>query len=155
MSSVERFVEELGLISQENGDTRISGRIVGLLLVEGHELSLNQISERLGVSRASVSTNARMLARRGVIRLTPHSGNRQDYYALSAMPFFDILDDVADRFSRQSETIARCVDVMREENPAAAERAAGLTSFFEQSAIVLRDWSNTLRTEAPGKKDQQ
>lgn len=86
MSAVDRFVDELGLISQESGESRISGRIVGLLLVEGRELSLAEISERLGVSRASVSTNARLLLRRGVIRLTAHADNRRDYYELAAMP---------------------------------------------------------------------
>ena len=41
-------------MSQDRGEPRIAGRIFGLLLIEGQELSLQQISEQLGVSRASV-----------------------------------------------------------------------------------------------------
>ncbi|OAM77891.1 GbsR/MarR family transcriptional regulator [Devosia elaeis] len=155
MSAVDRFVDELGLISQEGGDSRISGRIVGLLLVEGRELSLAEISERLGVSRASVSTNARLLLRRGVIRLTAHADNRRDYYELAAMPFFAMLEDLADRFARHGQSLGRHVSGMRAEDPAAAGRADDLTSFFEKSAIILRDWSKTLRDEEALQEDRQ
>lgn len=155
MTAVETFVEELGLISQENGGTRIAGRIVGLLLSEGGKLSLAQISERLGVSRASVSTNARLLTRRGALRLTTHAGSRQDYYELSGLPFFDVLEDLAGQFTRHGQTIARCVDGMRSEDPQAAARAEELNRFFDQSAAFLKNWSDTLRSEASTRKDEQ
>ena len=155
MSAIERFVDELGLISQESGESRISGRMIGLLLVEGKALSLGEISERLGVSRASVSTNARLLARRGVIRLIAHGGNRRDYYELAAMPFVDILEELAHRFSRHGQTIDRCVQNLRAEDPAAARRASELTRFFENSAMILRDWSKTLHQSETPQEDQR
>ena len=155
MSAIDRFVDELGLISQESGESRISGRMIGLLLVEGRELSLAEISERLGVSRASVSTNARMLARRGVIRRTAHAENRRDYYELVAKPFSAMLEQVAERFARHGESLDRCVQGMWAEDSAAAKRAAGLTNFYEKSAIILRDWSKTLRDEEALQEDRQ
>jgi len=153
MSAVARFVEEFGLISQENGDTRISGRIVGLLLVEGHELSLGQISERLGVSRASVSTNARLLARRGVIRLTTHAGDRQDYYALSIHSYFDFVGELAARFKRHARSIESCLGDLRAENEQAASRAAEVQQFFEKSAEIFDDWALSLRTGGTTQKE--
>lgn len=155
MSATDRFVDELGLISQESGDSRISGRMIGLLLVEGRAISLGEISERLGVSRASASTNARLLARRGVIRLTAHGGNRRDYYELAAMPFFVTLDELADRFERHGQSIDRSVQDLRVEDAAAAERASNLTSFFEKSAMILRNWSDTLRNDDARQEDHQ
>ncbi|UJW85121.1 GbsR/MarR family transcriptional regulator [Devosia sp. SL43] len=153
MSATKRFVEEFGLISQEGGDSRISGRIMGLLVVAGHELSLSQISERLGVSRASVSTNARQLARRGAIRLTAHAGDRQDYYQLSNLSYVDVIGEIAGRFKRHARTIQSCVVEMRDEDAKAAERAAGMQEFFEKSAEILDDWANSLRTGGTMRKD--
>lgn len=155
MSAIDRFVDELGMISQESGESRISGRMIGLLLVEGRELSLAEISERLGVSRASVSTNARLLASRGVIQRTAHAGNRQDYYELVAMPFFAMLEQIADRFERHGQTLGKRAQDMQAEDSAAAERAIDLTKFFEKSAIILRDWSKTLRDEEALQEDRQ
>jgi DNA-binding transcriptional regulator GbsR (MarR family) len=153
--AVDRFVEEMGLISQQHGGARIAGRIIGLLIVEGRELSLQQISERLGVSRASVSTNARQLAKQGSLRLTSHAGDRQDYYEVLAGPYFEMLDDMAKQFQRHARVIANCADQLRAEAPEAAPRAADLSKFFEKSAEILQNWATTLREEkAPGKDDQ-
>lgn len=153
MSAVDRFVEEFGLISQESGESRISGRIVGLLVVEGRELSLGQISERLKVSRASVSTNARLLARRGAIKLTTHAGDRQDYYELSDLSYFDLIGELADRFRRHARTIESCLDEMHIEDAEAAKRAADIQDFFQKSAEILNDWAISLRAGGTTRKD--
>ena len=84
VSSVDRFVEEMGLMFQQAGDPRIAGRIFGLLVIEGRELSLQQISERLGVSRASVSTDARRLVEQGLLERVGLPGDRKDYYRMAA-----------------------------------------------------------------------
>lgn len=153
MSATERFVEEFGLISQEGGDSRISGRIIGLLIVEGRELSLTQISDRLKVSRASISTNARTLARRGVINLTTHAGDRQDYYEISNFRGFDMLGELSERFKRHARTIESCVVGMRSENSPAADRAADMQAFFEKSAEILEHWATSLREDGTTRKD--
>lgn len=153
MSATDRFVDELGLIAQESGDSRISGRMVGLLLVEGRELSLGQISEKLGVSRASVSTNARILARRGAIRRAPHLGDRQDYYQLSELSYLDFVGDLADRFRRHAKTIDGCVKDMRVEASEAAERALEMQRFFEKSAEIMDDWAASLRSDEAKRKE--
>ena len=76
---IENFIEMMGLIYQADGAPRIAGRIFGLLLVEDEPHSLQGIAERLQVSKASASTNARLLAEKGVIRLTTKPGVRQDF----------------------------------------------------------------------------
>lgn len=154
MSSLERFVEEMGLMSQERGDPRIAGRIFGLLMVDGHALSLQQISEQLGVSRASVSTNARLLAKRGIVRLTARSGDRQDYYELVSFPHDDLLAGVAQQFAQHAQTIAAYVEPIRAEKPAAAERVAELSQFYEKSAAFLQSWALAVRDEQTTKKDK-
>ncbi len=141
-------------MSQDRGEPRIAGRIFGLLLIEGQELSLQQISEQLGVSRASVSTNARLLAKKGIVRLTAHSGDRQDYYQLVDFPYEDILAGVAQQFAQHAQVIAAYVAPMRSDRPAAAERITELSRFYEKSAAFLQSWALAVGQEQTSEKDQ-
>jgi DNA-binding transcriptional regulator GbsR (MarR family) len=153
MSASDLFIEVLGQVSQENGDARIFGRIVGLLVVDGGEMSLTQISERLQVSRASVSTNARQLTQRGILQRLTHPGDRQDYYRLTEMPYFDMLGELATRFRRYADALEGCVAGMRAEQEGSAERAAEIQTFFGKSAQILDDWANSLREIGPTNRD--
>lgn len=147
MSATERFIEEMGLILQESGAPRIAGRILGLLVAEGKSLSLQQISERLGVSRASVSTNARMLARRGVLKLTSHSGDRQDFYELTSLPYLDMIGELTRQFRRHAEVLQSYAEPMMLENRDAGQRVNELHEFFRKSADLFDDWAETLREQ--------
>ena len=155
MSAIDRFIEEMGIILQESGGSRIAGRIFGLLLAEGKELSLLQISERLGVSRASVSTNARMLTKSGVLKLTTRAGDRQDYYQMAKFAYTDIIGDLSARFRRYGKLLEPCAQDVRAEDEEAASRIDHLTSFYNQSADILDNWAETFRVDGPhrGKND--
>ena len=155
MSSADRFVEEMGLMFQDAGDPRIAGRIFGLLVIEGRELSLQQISERLGVSRASVSTNARQMAKRGTIRLTAHSGDRQDFYELNNFPSVDVIGEMAARVLRQAQAVQAFVEPIRAENISASDRVEDLSRAFAQAARLLGDWAAALHNDQTIRRDPQ
>ena len=78
--TIENFVERMGLALESDGMTRIAGRIFGLLLVSEDALSLDELAAELGVSKASVSTNARLLEERGVLERISRPADRRDYY---------------------------------------------------------------------------
>ncbi len=153
MSSADKFIEVMGLMFQDGGDPRIAGRIFGLLVIEGRELSLQQISERLGVSRASVSTNARQLAKRGAIRLTAHAGDRQDFDELNNFPSVDVVGDMAERMTRQAKAVQEFVEPVRQENKQAAERVDDLSRAFGHAAKLLSDWAAELRNDQTIRRD--
>ena len=77
---IERFVERAGVLWENDGLPRIAGRIYGLMLVSEDALSLDEIAESLGVSKASVSTDTRLLERMGFIERVSKPGDRKDYY---------------------------------------------------------------------------
>lgn len=77
------FVERLGLIWESQGLPRIAGRVVGYLMLQAEPLSLDQIATVLGVSKASVSNDARYLARLGLVELVTRRGDRRDYYVIA------------------------------------------------------------------------
>jgi DNA-binding transcriptional regulator GbsR (MarR family) len=77
---IERFVERAGLLWENDGLPRIAGRIFGLMLISEEALSLDEIADALGVSKASVSTDTRLLERMGFIERVSKPGDRKDYY---------------------------------------------------------------------------
>jgi DNA-binding transcriptional regulator GbsR (MarR family) len=79
----EQFIERMGLMLEADGLPRIAGRILGYLLITPGECSLEDLASELGVSRASVSNDARRLAQIGVIERRGRPGDRRDYYTLS------------------------------------------------------------------------
>jgi DNA-binding transcriptional regulator GbsR (MarR family) len=74
------FIERNGTYFEQYGLPRIGGRITGLLLVAHRPLSLDDIAEALQVSRASVSTNVRLLLTYGFAERVSLLGDRRDYY---------------------------------------------------------------------------
>ena len=79
----EEFVERVGRFFEGDAAPRTSGRMLGLLLLAPDELSIDDIAERLRVSRASVSTNARSLETLGVVERVSHLGDRRDFYRIA------------------------------------------------------------------------
>jgi DNA-binding MarR family transcriptional regulator len=79
----EEFVERVGRFFEGDGAPRTGGRLLGLLVLEPRELSIDEIAERLKVSRASVSTNARQLEGFGVVERVSHMGDRRDFYRIA------------------------------------------------------------------------
>src|SRR5262249_5928074 len=54
--------------------------IHGLLFITGDALSMDDIMERLGISRGNVSMNLRNLVEWGLVRQVHKRGDRRDYY---------------------------------------------------------------------------
>ncbi len=66
-AAIQHFVERMGLMLEEDGMPRIAGRMFGYLLVHEGPFSLDELAERLQVSKASISTNARLLEQLGML----------------------------------------------------------------------------------------
>lgn len=77
---LSKFVENLGRYFESYGIPRIGGRILGLLLVAHEPLSAESISAILKVSRASVSTNFRLLSVIGLAEKVSFPADRTTYY---------------------------------------------------------------------------
>lgn len=76
------FIDTSGEMAERYGLTRSAGLLKGLLLLSNKPLSLDDMVERLEVSKASVSTNIRILERWKVVRRVFNRGDRKNYYEL-------------------------------------------------------------------------
>jgi DNA-binding MarR family transcriptional regulator len=80
--SAQQFVERIGLHMEADGLPRSAGRIFGYLLLADTACSLDELAEILQVSKASVSTNARLLEQCGILERTCEPGDRRDFYQM-------------------------------------------------------------------------
>ena len=85
-ASSQTFIEQMGLTSERHGMPRIAGRLLGFLLLNGEAYSLDDLAERLQVSKASVSTNARFLEDLQLVKREPVPGDRRDFYRIGENP---------------------------------------------------------------------
>ncbi|CAN5658915.1 siderophore transport transcriptional regulator MmpR5 [soil metagenome] len=80
--SVQQFVERMGMLMEAEGLPRSAGRIFGFLLLAKDACPLDELADTLQVSKASVSTNARLLEQCGLLERTGTLGDRRDFYQM-------------------------------------------------------------------------
>ena len=78
--ALREFIESMGIYFERYGLARIGGRILGLLMVADRPLSLDDMANTLRVSRASVSTNMRLITASSLADHISLPGDRRDYY---------------------------------------------------------------------------
>jgi len=81
------FIEKMGLMFEHAGSTRTHGRMMALMLVTDKPLSLDEMAQRLQISKASLSTNARLAVQIGMARRVSRPGDRKDYYEMTPASF--------------------------------------------------------------------
>ena len=74
------YTDSMGHLFETEALPRIAGRIFALLLVSDGPLTLDALAAALKVSKGSASTDARLLARMGVVERVTVPGDRRDYY---------------------------------------------------------------------------
>jgi len=89
---LESFLYGAGRTAQEFGLGRLFGQVYFLLLFSKEPLSLDDISELLGVSKASASNTVRKLEHWKAVRRIWKKGDRKDYF-LAEDNFRQILDN--------------------------------------------------------------
>jgi DNA-binding transcriptional regulator GbsR (MarR family) len=77
----KHFIEDIGLFFEQMGLPRMSGRILGALLISDPPAqSITEIAQTLQASKSSVSIMARLLAEYGLIERVASPIPRRDYY---------------------------------------------------------------------------
>lgn len=76
----ERFIMEWGRMSSSWGINRTMAQLHALLLVSGEDLTMDEMIDRLHISRGNASMNLRDLTEWGVIQRYRRPGDRKDIY---------------------------------------------------------------------------
>ena len=139
LSLQERFIEQMGLLAEDDDMPRISGRLWGLLLLEAGPFSFDELVDRLHVSRASVSTNVRFLEQRGFLERTGRPGERQVYVRMTEDPFKGLIETVLRRKRRWLVVTSRMLKELPEDAEQARGRLRTMQRFHEMIIDTLED----------------
>ncbi len=130
----DQFVELWGAMSSLWGISPTMARIHGLLYLSGAALSMDDIMERLAISRGNVSMNISKLIEWGLVRRVHKRGDRREYYE-SLHDVWEMVTLVAAQRKRREidpilATLRRCRrELTREALGNQAETAAARNRF--------------------------
>ena len=107
------MLDGLGQLADYFGFNKVMGQLYGCLLLSAEPLSLDDMMARLGISKASVSTNMRSLEHMGMVRqvwVRGGSGRRKYYQAET--DFWQIFSNFVS--GRELRDVERALAVMEE-----------------------------------------
>ncbi|MBN2204799.1 MAG: MarR family transcriptional regulator [Thermoleophilia bacterium] len=134
------LAEEFGLLHEELGGTRMSGRVSAwLLLCDPPVQSLTEIAEALGVSKAAVSVATRSLLQAGLVERVSLPGRRGDSYRAVAGQMDAVLH--LDRIEALDKLVHRCLELAADKDQTASN---------VQLLHELSEFLDFLKTEIPG-----
>lgn len=134
-----RFLDRMSAICLSEGMPPIAGRVFGLLLFDGGTLSFSELAEQLDVSRASISTSARFLEDRGLLRRVSRPGHRGDFFELPENPYRGLL---AGQLDRNRAALTAINDTIGDLDGANLPDVTRRLHEFEAFYLALQDLTN-------------
>jgi DNA-binding transcriptional regulator GbsR (MarR family) len=136
-----QFVDLWGTMSSLWGINPTMARIHGLLYITGEALTMDDMMERLGISRGNVSMNLTKLVEWGLVQRVHRRGDRRDRYA-SVSDVWEIFTRVAAQRKRREidpvlSTLRRCRDALSEDEMGSAARRPGAKERYRRIDDLL------------------
>lgn len=146
------IMDGLGQLASYFGFSKVMGQLFGTLMLSPDPLSLDDMVERLSISKASVSTNMRTLEHMGIVREVWVKDDRRKFYKAEE-DFWRILSSILS--SRELRDVNQALRVLetsgehlQESLPAMSsneqrlaehyiERLAQLQDFFQLAKLLL------------------
>jgi DNA-binding transcriptional regulator GbsR (MarR family) len=146
------FVDRMGQAAETDGLSPIAGRLFGLLLLSDEPRSLDELALALGVSKASVSTDARRLFERRIVERVTRPGDRRDYYELAPDFFAQVIRARIERWRRIQALANTLRESSREPSATVRRRLASIDEIhsfvIDRVESALNDWSARARKRA-------
>jgi DNA-binding transcriptional regulator GbsR (MarR family) len=135
--TLAHFTNRMGLLFEQDALPPIAGRVFGLLLVSREARCLGELAEVLHVSKASVSTNARLLARRGVLERIRLPGDRRDFYRVPPDLFVRSMAERLERWNRFTQVVGEARRTLRIRSPSVRTRLEEYETGFAFMAAAI------------------
>ena len=109
----DSMLDGLGQLADYFGFSKVMGQLYGTLLMNKGPLSLDELMERLGISKASVSMNMRSLELLGMVRQVwvRGRGGRRKFYEAETN-FWQIITNILS--GREMRDVERAITVMED-----------------------------------------
>jgi DNA-binding transcriptional regulator GbsR (MarR family) len=139
----ERFIEDFGLSLAAQGLPRTAGRLLGLILMLDDGGDLESLAAQLRVSRASISTNTRLLESIGAIERYSVPGQRRMVYRSARTPQNRAMEAMQLRMRRTLDVVLDARRDLPREMRGANERLKRVQSYYERTLAatdaILKD----------------
>lgn len=146
------FIERMGLAAEAEGMPRIAARLFAFMLIDGGPRTADEIADQLQVSRGSVSTNTRLLERRGVVERFTRPGERQHYFRLTEDPLGRKFEQLPQHVRRWQAIVIDARKALPDEMSEAKDRLAEVEDFcefaLETAESNLRAWRERRKKKA-------
>lgn len=134
----ERFVLHWGEMASAWGINRTQGQIHALLYISDRPLSMDEIMQRLKISRGNASMNLRGLEDWGVVQRVHFTGDRREYFRSlgDVWELFNTL--VRERKRREFDPTTRSLREFLADAEATPSDDPGLLAYRERLGSLLR-----------------
>ena len=130
------FLEKINRMCGRFGLNNIMAQLYAMLYLSGKPMSLNDMVERLKISKGSASVNIRALERYGVVRHVWVKGSRRDYYEAETDIYKVIMDRAKSmaqgRLSELEDMISSSYQALNSFEPSGEEDRKAIKVFKER-----------------------
>ncbi|GIH97545.1 GbsR/MarR family transcriptional regulator [Planobispora siamensis] len=137
------YADEIGLWMEDRGLPRMSGRVLGWLMVcEPAHQSADELAEALLASRGAISMSVRMLMDGGSVERFPVAGTRRTYYRLRPGFWLREAEDKARMAGEWRKITERGLQLLSDRDEASRQRvqeAHDMYAFLEAEYGRIRD----------------
>lgn len=135
------FLEKINKLCREFGLNNIMAQLYAILYMSNKTLSLDDMVERLKISKGSASVNIRVLERDGIVRRVWVKGSRKDYYEAE----MNIAKVMLDRIRSMASRRILEVGVMLSSTAAILDSTGAKTKDDKESIELFRQRLETLK----------
>lgn len=107
---IEGFVESAGSLGASLGISKVVAQIYSLLYLSQEPLTLDDISEKLKMSKGNVCMNIKYLEQWNAVKKTWKKGSRKDYYTANLDVEKIILQRIKEGIDRRLEDFIRSIE---------------------------------------------
>jgi len=152
-AAVRSFIEDVGLMFEEIGQTRMAGKILGSLLICSPPfLSSSELINITGGSKASISTITRQLLRIGFLERIVIPGKKAVYFKIKDGIFSELLRERLTITKPMVALIDRGIDIVTGLNGYQYERLQRIRRlylYFERELpVIMERWEELEKSGA-------
>jgi len=141
-----KFIESIGRMSDAFGLNSFVAKLYALLYLTNKPLSLDEITDKLGVSKGNVSVNIRILESWGAVRKIWIKGSRKDYYEanLDIKKIFanKLANSIQKRISEISNMLEEFNEIISLSQEGLTEEEKSITKIYKERLKKIEDLKN-------------
>ncbi len=139
----DKFIESIGKLCASFGLNKFVAQLYALLYLSEKPLSLDEIAEKLKVSKGNVSINIRELEKWGAVKNIWVKGSRKDYYEANTDVKKVVLNKVKSGMQRRLAEVSEMVDgfnnIVKSGDGELTEEEKGIASFYAERLKHIED----------------